>query len=1358
MSLRSRGLRFVCAVLAATLMACAHAGQPSSLPSSATSQPRVAVDGQDGPVVVLWEQGRYTIETDGTKTYMYQVRYQVKTSKLGPSWKRIEARWQPWLQAQPELWAQITRRDGSTVEFDPATIVVQVADITRVDPRMRVIGEMPTLKIGDVVEQRILYRDVRPLSPSGASGRFFFGMQVPVERSELIIDVPEELDVKIDVRGIDAQPVRSQFRGRKTLSYSVLNLPSLRSVSAYLPSDEPRFPHVAFSTVRSWNSVVAPLAKRFARSMRAAEVDGIVDEFAPQKADLDTLVSLATAQVRRSVRPTGRSFGEGPLAPMHPEETLARRAGDDDDLALLLVAVLRASGLDASVALLRSGPGEDTLPTQPGLSGFNRAVVAVRKNEGEEFLWVDPTASYTPAGQLPSGLEGRWALVVAPDTQKLLRTPESSFKDNVYIEQRTVKLPQYGRATVYEKTKVTGTIAALMRSQIASRSDPKAALLSYIEGEYGTKQLESSRHSDLSDTSRPLVIEMEAGGAQVGGTDIFAGWARVKIAVLLSWLPAFIREAATTNKDSTLQAALSRERPLYLPLPYTAELHFEVVAPKGFSIARYPEDRVVSVGPAQFAIHSTINGDRLKGVARFETGPKRRYEPNDIRDLISDLRALRGDLKLNVLLEHQPIRAVTEGKVRVGLRESSALAQANPRSAEHRARLAMGLLEVGFGDAARLVAREAVSLAPTSVLARYALGRVLAHDQVGQLHGPGFDRQGAIDAFSLVKALEPNNARARAELAVLRLTDRRGQLTLDPARLEAAVAEYRSLREDTGMTLFNEELIEALFWAERFEEVLVETKGKHSSLKRTGHAIAAQVAMDGHVDGLETVLRALDVPQDLNSSVTTAGALALTRIGRYEEAFMLLQRVHDRWSGMGPVAAVLAERIQNAGFRSKGRGSGQGPVQAIRSLLNLVFAGKLSIEELSPLMSASLKPAQLQQEIVGFTHFFLQLRQAAHRSGVPRRLFQDELIANLQFEVEGSKEHGFRVRVKLENQWIQWFVQWENAQSYRVVSSEISPWILGQVALKALNDGQTAKAKQWLKWADALLEKRTPLVEGEEMFRQPSYPLLRRDWPNEYEAAALALMALGPGAEAVAPRLTPQIRTTTGRLNDVLRLVRVQSLARRKRWTAVRRELARLEQKHPHNAALAGFQVGALIQQERWGWADKKIQLWLREHPSDPQALGSLANLRTAQGRFEEAQRILKDLIERSQRPAVYNNLAWLSLFRGEVAQKHLQWAQTASSLSSDRGPTELHTLAAVHAEFGHAKETISIVRRRMNLLGSDAPESADYYLFGRLLEYFGLRRLARKAYRRVRNNEGGRADSTHALAQRRLRLLRVQP
>jgi tetratricopeptide (TPR) repeat protein len=186
------------------------------------------------------------------------------------------------------------------------------------------------------------------------------------------------------------------------------------------------------------------------------------------------------------------------------------------------------------------------------------------------------------------------------------------------------------------------------------------------------------------------------------------------------------------------------------------------------------------------------------------------------------------------------------------------------------------------------------------------------------------------------------------------------------------------------------------------------------------------------------------------------------------------------------------------------------------------------------------------------------------------------------------------------------------------------------------------------------------------------------------------------------------------------------------------------------------MEVAALIELERWREARRAVKARLRERPDDTEALEQLANLETGQGNFARAEAILERLAARPDADSVvFNNLAWVALFRRAPEARDLERAVKANALSRGRSPGELHTLAALYAERGDTEETVELVRRRLELRDAAEPESMDYYLFGRVMEHLGLWRLAEQAYLRVEKDEGGRADSTHALAQRRLRGLR---
>ena len=88
--------------------------------------------------------------------------------------------------------------------------------------------------------------------------------------------------------------------------------------------------------------------------------------------------------------------------------------------------MLRAAGLPADVALLQSGVGTDVDADLPNMGRFDHAIVYVGANPP---LWIDATAGHTRVGMLPSGDQGRFALLASAASTALVKTPEAEPKD-----------------------------------------------------------------------------------------------------------------------------------------------------------------------------------------------------------------------------------------------------------------------------------------------------------------------------------------------------------------------------------------------------------------------------------------------------------------------------------------------------------------------------------------------------------------------------------------------------------------------------------------------------------------------------------------------------------------------------------------------------------------------------------------------------------------------------------------------------------------------------------------------------------------------------------------------------------------
>ncbi|NWK54242.1 DUF3857 domain-containing protein [Verrucomicrobiaceae bacterium N1E253] len=131
------------------------------------------------------------------------------------------------------------------------------------------------------------------------------------------------------------------------------------------------------------------------------------------------LIEKLVQWVRQEIRYQGFEVGALAMKPADLEAIWKRRHGDCKEKSSLLVALLRAAGVEAYPALVHTSMGgllESTLPS-PG--AFNHAIVCIR-HQGLEY-WVDSTNSLQRGG-LPNwtGIyHFGYALLIGPDDGNL---------------------------------------------------------------------------------------------------------------------------------------------------------------------------------------------------------------------------------------------------------------------------------------------------------------------------------------------------------------------------------------------------------------------------------------------------------------------------------------------------------------------------------------------------------------------------------------------------------------------------------------------------------------------------------------------------------------------------------------------------------------------------------------------------------------------------------------------------------------------------------------------------------------------------------------------------------------------------
>ncbi|MCC6586789.1 MAG: DUF3857 domain-containing protein [Bryobacterales bacterium] len=125
----------------------------------------------------------------------------------------------------------------------------------------------------------------------------------------------------------------------------------------------------------------------------------------------------------------------GGYTPNPADRTLQRNYGDCKDKAALMRALLKAAGIESYMVAIFSGDRSFVRPDWASPMQFNHAIIAIRVPPEVNYSTVftdpvlgrllpfDPTAEFTPLGDLPEEQQASYALVVNGTAGKLVQMP-----------------------------------------------------------------------------------------------------------------------------------------------------------------------------------------------------------------------------------------------------------------------------------------------------------------------------------------------------------------------------------------------------------------------------------------------------------------------------------------------------------------------------------------------------------------------------------------------------------------------------------------------------------------------------------------------------------------------------------------------------------------------------------------------------------------------------------------------------------------------------------------------------------------------------------------------------------------------
>ncbi|HYM62870.1 MAG TPA: DUF3857 domain-containing protein [Thermoanaerobaculia bacterium] len=1372
--MRAAAFPFVLAILlsvpASTALADADPwdGEPLAGDPKAILEAAQKIPSEEAGSVVLLDEDRYVFDAQGRATITRRLLVKIVNESAVDQWSTVQALWAPWYQERPVIQARVITKDGDVRVLEPSAISEAATPEEALDifSDNRVLrGPLPAIAPGAILEELVTYKENNSLYDAGTSGRYYYGRQIPVHQSRLVLDAPSSLSLRIVNRSSpEIQPIRTQADGRQRLVFESGALKALDHFEWNLPYDTSNRPYVAFSTGKSWQEI----AKRYSEIVDkqigdTSSLAAMVKDNVGTTTDRKQIVERLLAAIEKDIRYAGVEIGESSIVPRTPQEVLSHKYGDCKDKATLLVALLRQAGITAHVVLLRAGEDFDVNAELPGAGQFNHAIVYV---DGKPPIWVDPTDEFARAGEMPVPDQGRLALIASPSTTALTQVPMVEAGANRTTETRIFTLSEEGKPSVTEKTEATGAVESNQRRYYAQsdRKKYREAMENYVKGHYAAKALKSLDASDPHDLSKPFNLTLEITEAGRGNTDDGEAAVALFTSGLVGELPYALQPGPENDDDQSEsgKAAAARRKRVHdfvFTVPFVREWKYQIIPPPGYVARPLPQNEVQKAGTATLTKEfATAPDGSVSAMLRFDTG-KRRLTPSELEEMRKSIKEIRDSKPIIIGFDEIGQLRLNEGDVGAALGEFRKLAALHPAEARHHVEIARALLVGGMGDAARTEVRKAIEIEPTAARAYQTLGIILQHDLLGRAYRKGFDLPGAIAALRKAKELDPKSLPIRADLAKVLEYGDDGMIFGKNAHIDEAIVELDAIEKDLKEDGFQGEVLLAMAHAGRFKEIRDRARDVKDTERRDMGRILAAAALDGSQAALR---EASSLDQQTRRKLLDAAGGLLVTLRLYSQAADLLEAGAQGTPKMTELREQIemlrkAKRIETISMPEND------PKTAVRKLLVEVMTTTDRPKIAAHFASDEQKFLTKQEDPDGedddtADHTATTIRLIATKQSMPLVFYADLGVSGMELLQEGDDKTGYRIRTRNAGEGglqDETFYVIKEKGNYVVSATNRLPGLIGWSVLRLADAGALDAAKQWLNWA----RDEITAGGGDDALAGPPFAKL---WAkattsatvDEIRVAAASLMFNRDIADRAIPILMKARANASEEVKARIDSALILNYASRQQWSEIIEPGRRLAKTYPDSSLAFDLLTLALTETGKRPEVETMAKERLARLPKDRDAYRAMARAALRDGDYATSDKYYRQIVDELEPTSNdYNNLAWNALFINRSLDRALADARRANSMPGST-PASLHTLAAIYAETGKSIEARNTLLQSMDDAGREEPASHDWYVLGRIAENYGSKDAALAAYKHVDKPKTSINDSTYLLAQRRVEVL----
>ena len=519
--------------------------------------------------------------------------------------------------------ARTIDEDG-TIHNVPKDMVRRVKlfpDYSEYQNLTKIFVTFPSLKKNSIIDLKFATKG----TPSGnwaafGSTTYALPLGYDIMKLKLEIDWPKETEASYYYKGFTENEITiTEEKNRKKLLLNTNNYRIFHANEVFRPPYKDIGPYVLFSLYKTWDDL--------GREDKEDFFDELISDDKVISRKAEQIVKDAGAKTReekikalydfltQDIRYIDLSFMYLPEFKSNKAKiVLKNKYADCKGMASLLISFLDAVDIPAYFALVPSYWFGDTDKAVPSNHQFNHVIVAIP--EGEGYLFLDPTASFSRYPYLPGMDQGILTVLLKGEGCEFQRTPLLPPEADSVATTIKAQIEENGGLKGRFTEVLSGGIEMALRGRYekTSRNNLRKQLESSLSSVMPGVILNDFDYSDPRDTTEPFTVQID--------------YSFTKYAQKVDDLLFFSVPTSGPLVYPTMYSAFRREYPFYFPALSMTTREIIVNVPQGYKIKKIPEKFELDTTYCYIKYELTQKENQL--IAREKFMIKKREIPADM--------------------------------------------------------------------------------------------------------------------------------------------------------------------------------------------------------------------------------------------------------------------------------------------------------------------------------------------------------------------------------------------------------------------------------------------------------------------------------------------------------------------------------------------------------------------------------------------------------------------------------------------------------------------------------------------------------------------------------------------------------